>query len=409
VAHTFENDDVVTLRSLDLFENELVAAKHTTRKYEAIFDKNGGSARGSTIRVRKPNFFEVREGWTADWQDLNEQSVDLSIDKPIGIDVKLTEAELHQNLSSAEDEIIRPAMSRLAHKVDEYVITEAMKSPNYVGVPGTVPQDIDVSLDGRALLLDYGCPDDGNLLVAYSPQMEADIVNTLKTLNRDDDEISKQYKTGKMRNAAGLRWAMTQQTKTHTVGPNTGAGLVKGAGQSGASITADDFTADTAGVFKRNDIVAFPGCNAVNPITKESTGRLKTFRITADVNSVSTDATLPIFPAIVLSGPNQNVTAAPDDDGAIVVFGHASSYANVVARQGLMWHKNAIALAFQKLQSPDGQGAKGAAKTDEKLGISMRLTRSWDIDEGMWKLRFDVFLGVALLREEWTLRVQSGA
>lgn len=411
MAHNLLTDDVVTLESMDLFENELVATQHTTRKFEAIFGTHGGSNRSDTIRVRKPNFFEVREGWEADWQDLDEESVNLTIDKPIGVDVKLTESEMHMDLSSASEEILKPVMSRLAHKVDSYVIDEIMKSPNYVGTPGTNPSALSTYLSGQAILSDYCCPNDqGGILCAISPQMDVDAVDFLKGLFADTGSLSRQYKDGRMKRAGGLDWARTQQTKTHTTGAVTGSGLVKGASQSGASLTTDDWTASTAGILKKNDIVSFTGCNAVNPVTKESTGRAKTFRVTADVDSDSSgDATVYIDPPIVLTGPKQNVTGSPTNDTAVQLFGHASSYLTTTARQGLMWHKAAVALAFQKLENPDGQGAKGAAKTDSKLGISMRYTRAWDIDLGVWKLRFDVFLGVALLRPEWTLRVQSGS
>lgn len=414
MAHNLLTDDVVTLESMDLFENELVATQHTTRKFEAIFGTHGGSNRSDTIRVRKPNFFTVREGWDADWQDIDEESVNLTIDKPIGIDVKLSESEMHMDLSSASEQILKPAMSRLAHKVDSYVIDKIMQSPNYVGTPGTNPAALSTYLSGQAILSDYCCPNDsGGILCAISPQMDVDAVDFLKGLYADTASLGRQYKDGRMRRAGGLDWARTQQTKTYTTGSVAGSGLVNqpaSLANGAVSIATDDWTATSTGILKQNDIIAFDGMYAVNPITKESTGRLKTVRVIQDIDSTGAGAATVYFePALYFSGPKQNVSAQPTDNGIVYLFGAATTYASKVARQGLMWHKAAVALAFQKLENPDGQGAKGSAKTDEKLGISMRYTRAWDIDKGVWKLRFDVFLGVALLRPEWTLRVQSGS
>jgi hypothetical protein len=410
MAHNLLTDDIVTLESMDIFENALVATQHTTRKFDKHFGPNGGSNRGNSIRIRKPNFFDVRTGWQADWQDLDEDYVNLTFADPIGVDVKLTEEEMLMDLSSSSEQILKPLMSRLATAVDSMVITELMKSPNFVGTPGTNPSALSTYLSGQAILSDYCCPDDnGGILCAISPQMDVDAVDFLKGLYADVGSLGKQYKDGRMKRAGGLDWARTQQTKTHVTGAVTGAGLVKGANQVGSAIITDDWTASSA-IFKQNDIVAFPGCYAVNPVTKESTGRLKTFRVVADYASDgSGEATITISPAIVLTGPKRNVSAAPDDDGAIQLFGHISSYLSKTARQGLMWHKAAIALAFKELGNPEGQGAKGATKSDERLGLSMRYTRAWDIESSMWKIRFDIWPAVAMLRDEWTLRVQSGS
>lgn len=411
MAHNFLTDDVVSLESLDMFEAELVAAKHTDRKFEAIFGTHGGSNRSDNIRIRKPNFVEIRRGWDANWKDLDEQYTNLTFGEPIGVDLMLTEKEMHMDLSSEGKQLIQPVLNRLAHEIDAMVIDEVMTAPNYVGAPGTNPSALSTYLNGVAVLRDFCIPDE-DLLLALSPQMEVDAVDFLKGLYQDDSSLASQYKTGRVRRAAGLKWASTQQTKTHVTGTVAGAGLVKGANQSGASVNSDDWTATQTGVLKRNDIVSFPGCYAVNPITKQSTGRLATFRVTQDIDSNSTganEAVIYIDPPIVLSGPNQNVSAAPDDDGAIQLFGHISSYASKTARQGLMWHKSAVALAFQRLDNPNGEGAKGRAVTDEKLGLSIRYTRAWDIDRAKWKLRWDVWPAMKLVRPEWALRVQSGS
>lgn len=410
MAHNLQTDDVVALESMDAFDANLVATEHTTRRYDKILGEHNGNNRGDSFRIRKPNRVTVREGWDADWQDLDEEYATLTIDKPVGVDIRLTEAEMHQELSSASEQIIKPTMQRLARKVDSYVVEELMKAPHFVGVPGTNPSALSTYLSAQAIISDMGCPDDNDLLCMISPQMDVDAVDFLKGLYQDGSKLGRQYADGRMKRAAGLNWARSQQTQTHATGPVTGSGLIKGANQSGASLATDDWTASTVGILKRNDIVSFAGCNWCDPITKTDLGRLATFRVTADVDSDAVgnnEATIYIDPPIVLTGPNQNVVASPTNDTGVLLFGHVSTYASKTARQGIVWPKSAIALAFQRLKNPDGQGAMGSAKTDDKLGISMRYTRAWDIDSGTWKLRWDVFLGVVLLRPEWVVRVQS--
>lgn len=413
MTHNFLTDDVVTPFSLDMFEATMVAANHTDRRFEAIFGTHGGSNRSDTIRIRKPNFVQTRRGWDAVWRDYDEQYTTLTFGDPIGHDLMLTEKEMHMDLTTEGKQIVQPVMNQLAHDVDAMVIDELMTAPNYVGIPGISPNALSTYLNGEALINDYCCPDDGEILCAISPQMDADIVDALKGLTQDDEEIKRQYKTGRMKRAAGLKWARTQQSRTHTTGSVAGSGLVNqpaSLANGCTSIALDDFTATQTGVVKLNDIYAFDGMYAVTPIGKQSTSRLKTVRATADADSDgSGNVTLYFNPPLYFSGPNQNVSAQPTNNGVVYLFGSATAYASTTTRQGLMWHKSAVALAFQKLENPQGEGAKGRAMTDEKLGLSIRYTRSWDIDKAKWKLRWDVWPAVKLVRDEWAARVQGAS
>lgn len=408
----FLTDDIVPLESLDQFEAVLVASQHSDKKFEQYFGTHGGSNRSDSIRIRKPNFEEIRTGWTADWKETDEDYVTLQFGEPIGVDKILTDKEMHMDLSSEGGQIIKSVMNRLAHKVDEMAIDEVMKAPNYVGTPGTNPTALSTYLNGAAILRDFCVPDD-DILCAISPQMEVDAVDFLKGLFHDDESLKRQFKTGRVKAAAGLKWAGTQQTKTHTTGSVAGSLLVNqpsSLANGATSIALDDATATQTGVVKQNDIFAFDGMYAVNPITKQSTGRLMTVRATADADSNgSGEVTLYFEPALYFSGPKQNVSAQPTNNGVVYLFGSATAYASTTTRQGLMWHKTALACAYQKLDNADGEGVKGRTVSDPKLGKSIRYTRRWDQDIAKWKLRWDIWPVFKLVRPEWALRIQSGS
>lgn len=406
MANTFLTDDVITLEALSILENSLAAAKHTTRKYEAIFGTHGGSNRSDTIRVRKPNQYTVRTGRTFSAQDIEDQYTTMAVDTQIGVDTQIFSDEFKQDLSSFSEQILRPQISILANKVDLAVTAAAKQTHLSVGTPGTVPSALSTYLAAGVKLDQNACPRDGQRGIIYGPQMQADIVDALKGLFQNSGKVAGQYDSGEMTRAAGFNWEMTQNLSTHTVGPLGGTPLVNGATLTGATtLVTDGWTAAAAARVKANDVFTIANVYGVNPVSKESTGALQQFRVTADGSSDGTgNLTLSIEPAIISTGAKQNVSALPADNAALTFVGAAST----VAAQGYAAHKSAIALAFAPLPKPDGVDMS-STKTDPKLGISLRFVRWYDGDTDAFKCRFDVKYGVKVLRPEWVCRIQSGA
>jgi hypothetical protein len=143
-----------------------------------------------------------------------------------------------------------------------------------------------------------------------------------------------------------------------------------------------------AGTITRGTRITLPGVFAVNPVSRQSTGVLMDFIITADVPQGATS--LPISPAIVTSGAFQNVTASPTTGQPFVIFGAAStSYACNVG-----YHRDAFTLACVPLANvPAGTGAKSYVATDDNL--SVRVTEGFDITNDNSITRIDVLYGWA--------------
>ncbi len=407
MANSFLTDDMITLEALDVFQNSLGIAKHTDRKFEALFGQaNGTSNNSASLRVRKPNQYTVRTGATYSAQDITNEYVTLSINQQIGVDTFITSADMALSLSSFSDQVIKPQISLLANYVDGAVATAAaQETANSVGTPGTIPSALSTYLQAGAILDQYACPRDGQRAMVVGPQMQAGIVDALKGLFNDKGQVGTQYDSGEMGKAIGFTWQMDQNIRMQTVGPLGGTPLVNGAGQTGASLVTDGWTAAAANRLKKGDVFTLPLVFAVNPVSKASTGVLQQFVVTADTDSTAGGAaTIPIYPSIVTSGAQQTVTASPADNAALTIVGAAST----VSAQGLAAHKSAIALAFAELKRPDGVDMS-STKTDKQLGVSMRFVRWYDGDNDRFKARFDVLFGVKVVRPEWIVRVQSGA
>jgi hypothetical protein len=408
-TNAFLTDDVITLEALSILENNLVAAKHTDRKKEALFGTHGGSNRSDTIRVRKPNQYTVRSGRTFSAQNIEDQYTTMVVDTQIGVDTEIYSDEFKQDLSSFSDQVIKPQISLLANKIDLAVLDAARQTHNIVGTHGSAASALSTFLSAGVKLDQNACPRDGQRAMIVGPQGQADIVDALKGLFQASGKIGSQYESGEMgRNVAGFNWDMDQNVGTHTIGPLGGTPLLNGAPANGAtSVVTDGWTAAAASRLKANDVFTIASVYSVNPVSKVSTGVLQQFRVTADFSSDAGGAgTISIEPAIYFSGAKQNVSAQPADNAALTIFGAAG--AGTSGANHAAWHKSAIALAFAPLPKPDGVDM-AATKTDKKLGVSLRFVRWYDGDSDLWKARFDVKYGVKVLRPEWVCRIAGAA
>jgi hypothetical protein len=173
---------------------------------------------------------------------------------------------------------------------------------------------------------------------------------------------------------------------------------VSGAGQTGSSVLlAGVAGADT---FKKGETFTMAGTNEVHPETKVDTGRLMRFTVTADTTSGGATVTVPISPAIVVTGPTQNVTASPTNTGAVVFDATASLTYGVT----LAYFKQAFAIAFADLYMPKGLDFGSREVMD---GISLRIIRDYTVLTDLIVTRVDVLYGYKTIRPELACRIAS--
>lgn len=406
-TNVFLTDDIITLEGLSILENELGCKAITDRKYEALFGTHGGSNRSDTIRIRKPNQYTVRTGRVFSAQNTEDQYTSMVVDTQIGVDTEIYSDEFKQDLSSFSDQVIKPQMVLLANHVDTLVLAAAKETHNVVGTPGTVPSDLRTYLQAGAVLDRNAAPRDGERAALIGPEMQLEIVDGLKGLYNSQGKIAGQFDSGEVSSkAAGLKFAMDQNLASHTVGPQGGSPKVKTLPASGdTALITKGWTAAASSRLVVNDVFTVPNVYGVNPVSKVSTGKLQQFRVTEAFSSdVAGEGSVSVYPPMISSGAKQTITALPQVDAAISVLGAAGT----VSAQGIVAHKSAIALAFAELPKPDGVD-QSSTKTDKKLGLSMRFIRWYDGDDDLWKARFDLKLGIKVLRPEWVCRVASGA
>jgi hypothetical protein len=137
---------------------------------------------------------------------------------------------------------------------------------------------------------------------------------------------------------------------------------------------------------------------AVNPQTRESTGSLQQFVVTAAATGSST-ATLSISPAIYTSASAlATVNSFPQAAAAITMLGSAATQ----YPQNLVYHKDAITFATADLLMPQGVDM---ASRQVHNGISMRIVRQYDINNDRLPCRIDVLYGFATIRPQMACRI----
>jgi hypothetical protein len=146
------------------------------------------------------------------------------------------------------------------------------------------------------------------------------------------------------------------------------------------------------------DIFTVAGVNAVNPQTRESTGSLQQFVVTA-VATGSSSATLSISPALYTSdNALATVDAFPQSGAVVTMFGtSATQYP-----QNLVYHKDAITFATADLLLPQGVDMASRAVHN---GISLRVVRQYDINNDRLPCRIDVLYGFSTIRPQMACRL----
>ena len=395
MANTLLTPTQVTRKALMILHQKLNFVGSINRGYDESFAKDGAKI-GDTLKIRLPNQYTVRSGSTLSAQDTTESTVNLQVATQKGVDVNFSSNELTLSLDDFADRVLEPAMSALAATIEAdamNMVNDVYNQVNNVGAAVTFNK----VLNARKILVDNLAPL-GDRTCNLNTQDNVDLVDALKGLFQDSNNIAKQYREGYMGRTAGFDFMENTLWPSHTVGTKAGTPLVNGASQSGASLVTDGWTASTAGL-KKGDIFTVAGVFRVHPETKLSTGILQQFVATADGTADgSGNMTVAISPTIVTSGAMQNVSGSPADNAALTIAGNASAAHGM----SLTYHKNAFAFATADLVLPRGVDFAAREVLD---GISMRIVRQYDIVNDKFPCRVDVLYGYKTVRAQLACRL----
>jgi P22 coat protein - gene protein 5 len=362
---------IITKESLVILENNLVAANRVNRKFENQFIKIG-----SSLTIRKPNRFLITSGPGLQIQNINEPSVSITISTQNQISWQFTSQDLTLTVEEFSERYLKPAMATMANQIDFSVLTQTLSFSNYVGTPTVVPAAFSTSVQLVGRRMDDNAAPQDNRTLCLNPagywalaggQVGLFVMPTAK------DALVKGY----LATIGNFEVYMDQniQSLPSNAQHNTSQSAVITTAAGAGTTTSIFGGGSTAEIYQVGEVFTVAGVNAINPQSRVNTGVLKNFTLTASTAAGASTTILTFTPAIVTSGPYQNVTGAMST-GSAVTWLTGTTSAQINNAQDAAWTRDAIGLVTVPMEIP--QGVDFAARETYR-NISMRVVRAYDI------------------------------
>jgi len=385
---------IITKESLVILENNLVMANRVNRKFENQFVKIGNQ-----LTIRKPNRFTVASGAGLQVQNINEPSVTITIDQQKHVDFQFTSQDLTLTVEEFSERYLKPAMAALANQVDFDVLRDSRLISNYVGTPNSNPTSFSSSVQLVGRRMDENAAPQDNRSLVLNPNGYWGIAGgqtALFVMPTAKDALVKGY----LATLGNFEVYMDQNVQALAGAQhNTSLAAVITTAQ-GSGNTTSVFGGTPADVYAIGEVFTVAGVNNVNPQSRQSTGQLKNFTLTA--TSVAASTTILTFsPAIVTSGPYQNVSG-PASTGAGVTWLTGTTAAQIGSPQNIAFCRDAFGLVMVPMEIP--QGVDFAARETYR-NISMRAIRAYDINNDVFPTRIDILYGDTVYYDELGCRL----
>lgn len=403
MTQTLLTPTAVTREALRILHQKLNFVGSVDRQYDDRFAKKGAKI-GTSLLIRKPNKFTVRTGRAMNVQDIAETSETLTVATQKGVDVNFTSVELTMSLDDFSKRVLQPAMSVLAANIEADAMSMYKDVYNQVNNL-TAPVSFRKIMEAKKILTDNLAPEDNRACSLNTTDM-VDLVDANKGLFNPAGSLSSDFRQGRI----GGQLAGFQDFYENTLWSGVGHTTGSAAGDATGTVTASPYvlsgshdavsaitaTAGAAGTLLDGDIIVISGLYRVHPETKGTTTTLQQFVVTTSVTSSATS--IPISPAIVASGANQNVATVGASGAAIYKVG-ATSDAHGLS---MAYHKEAFVFATADLILPDGVHFAAREVMD---GISMRIIQQYTASDDTMPCRMDVLYGYKAVRPELACRI----
>ena len=381
--NTLITPQVIAKEALMQLRNNMVMGKLVHREYKNEFVKVG-----ATVSIRKPVKFVASDGAARVPQNIEEASVPFVINKRKHVSWAFSTQDLTLSIEKYSERYIQPAGIALANIIDQDLCALYTDVFNAVGTAGTTPTTFTHYAQPATEMNRFSVPQDNRRLV-LNPDAHLNAAAFLTTLNAPD-LVTSSVRGRKVTTIAEQDVYMDQNIYAHTAGTNYGdtAYLINGAAEMGSALTVDT----GSGTFVVGDIITIASVNSVNPVSRQSTGLVKKFVVTAAMASGGTSVS--ISPAIITSGAHQNVDVGPANNAEITIIN--------THKANLAFQRNAFGLVVVPLELPDGSAFKARQTHDD---LSVRVVKDYDIDTDEDIIRIDVLYGVKTIYGDLAVRL----
>jgi hypothetical protein len=393
---TLLTPSIISKETLVLLVNNLVMAGRVNRQFE----EQMGAKIGTQLTVRKPNKFIVSEGAGLQVQDIIEPSTSITISNQSHVDFQFGTAALTLVVEEFRERYAKPAMEKLANRIDRGVLANIPNIYNEVGTPTVTPASFSPLAAVAQRLDEEAAPQQDRTLV-LNPKAYWAVTVGISTVFVQS--VAEPGFKGFIPNIANFEIFLDQNVPTQITGAyGAGSPTVFGSGQTGSTLVTANWPASITGLLNVGDVFTLAGVNAVNPESLASTGSLRNFVVTATANSSGAGASsLSIYPPIVTTGAYQTVDASPISGAAITVISGAAG-SNLAKNIGFT--RDCFGLVTVPLIMPDGVDFKAQ---ENYKGINLRVIRDYDINNDVLPTRIDVMWGTATYYPELGCRLTN--
>jgi hypothetical protein len=405
------------------------------RQYSKEFAIAGAKV-GNSINVRLPNRYYVSRQTALQMQDTQEIMIPVKLTTPYQVGLVFTAQDLLLSLDDFSKRIITPAMASMASAIDYDGFSMFKSVFNMVGNPGSTPgvaggvagsftdsSSPNIYLNAGVLLNYMAVPKDNNRWVMYDPLAEARSAAGFAGLFNPSKDISHMFLEGDIQRAQGFNFAMGQNINRLACGNRAGTPVTYGSQAASGSVVStlatSGWTANT--VINAGEVIKIGTANSsqvnfVNPETQQDTGIQAMFVVQQTTQASSTGLmNIPIYPSIQVASVPQGANATYNTATGTVwptdltnqisnnlTITLSSGSANTSYPQHLAFHKDWSTFATADYLMPGGVDF-AARETYE--GVSMLITRQYDINNLNYPCRLDVLAGWNVLRPELAVRI----
>lgn len=324
---------------------------------------------GAKVQVKKPVVLEAKEFKAAEGvetQGITEKSVEVELDKIATVDIEVGALEGAVSFDDVNRLFIEPAAVALAQKINSDGLEVYRDIPYIGGTAGKTPSDLTDLSEVRRILNDNKVPV-ANRVAVWDTNADAKFTTIPAIVNAEKSGSTTALREGSIGRVFGLNNYMSQAVKKHTRGTLSADVKPKASVEAGATnltLTATSVT----GTLVKGDILTILGNSYV---------------VLSDRTAAGNEITVDIYPALKKAVTTSTVVAVTESHTANLAF-----------------NPNAFAFVTRPLVAPSGVQSYVTSYN----GVSLRVTRGYDMKYKKEMLSMDVLYGYKTMYPELAVR-----
>ena len=375
MANTIMTLQEIARTALPLLMDKLVFPNLCYRDFSEDFHDLGDS-----VKVRRPSVFTAEEfdaEGGVNYQDINEDAVDVCLDHIATVDARASAIESATGIDDLNRIFVAPAAAALAEKINSDGLKLYKDVAAHAGIAGTTPSTLADLAEVRKVMNLNRIPGYDRKAV-WDPEADAQFTQLSALVNAEKAGSSEALREGAIGRVYGMDNYMSQAVCRHKVGSAISGGCALAVSENAAVGDACIRVSGGSGeeTLEQGDILTIDGVDyAVEKQCVFSSGAGDVF---------------------VVGG-----VKAAHAQGAQVKYVGGADAAEYSAN--LAFHPMAFAYVTRPLVNPDGQGV--ASYVTSFNGISLRVTKGYDQRFKRSIYSMDVLYGFKTIYPELAVRV----